>query len=245
MEKVLKYTLLVIFGGSGVFILIADAFTDREMFWREMASINSAIGRSGTFLLLGIFLLGVVAAIDWYWQRRKTHKGAGIVAMVVLVGASLIVYALVSPGRAKSQALGALVATSEDVAVAVTRQPAQGLTDDTWDSALLKYQEGFISNEAATNAKQAFLRAGGSEAMWQPATEATSRFVELQGRKLAIIEWRLVIGSVTARSLRVMGLINGEAVSVGCMRQADKPISPFTGACGEKVTQVFGISIGR
>ncbi len=73
LKKVIWISFLVIFGGSGLFLLVANAFTDPEMFKRQVTSIWVVMTSSLRGLLFAAMCLYLVfEGIRRVWLKIKS-----------------------------------------------------------------------------------------------------------------------------------------------------------------------------
>ena len=72
--QVLKITLLVFFAGIAAFDLLTSAFTDRQMFWRQVAALKAVFGGYALYAIIGIIVFGVLAAVQYFWPVSLKRK---------------------------------------------------------------------------------------------------------------------------------------------------------------------------
>jgi hypothetical protein len=89
---------------------------------------------------------------------------------------------------------------------------------------------------------QAYLRSQGQPTAL-PKFSAESHYVEAKGRKLAVIRVRV---PKAINQTFVYGVKDGQFLRVACAKtiNLDEAIPLFYGPCGDKIREVFGVSIG-
>jgi hypothetical protein len=191
---------------------------------------------------------GVLGFLSCYYLRTLITKNISnrvvtlIATVVIAFGLSTlaIVASIVGP-RGSSRANAPV---ANDIQVGVTRQSANGVTDQTWDLTMLRSQEEFLKKESLTKARQSFVDAGGAGSAFLPEVTSESQFVEVNGKKYGQILTQASLYGTASRSIRTMAILGGELVTVGCMRPSSAPISVATGPCAEKLKEVLAVSFG-
>jgi hypothetical protein len=141
-------------------------------------------------------------------------------------------------------------AETGDIKTAATIQSAEGVTNATWTTELLKYQAKVISESAKEEARQSFISHGGNSAIWNPKLSYQSNFFILNGRKFGIIKSHLILVSktnhndsaITVNTIKILAIKGGDMVSVTCASDAGRQISLIDGPCSDAIKRQFGIS---
>jgi hypothetical protein len=71
--------------------------------------------------------------------------------------------------------------------------------------------------------------------------------VSVQGKKFGVIKLAVFASKNDNKSavkiVRIMGFTRKGVETVGCVRYGDEEIPVFTGVCGDKIREVFGVSM--
>lgn len=126
------------------------------------------------------------------------------------------------------------------VVVAVTVQSAEGCTDADLDQAGLKNFETWIVNTWIEKGKSKYAELGYDPNSFNPKVEATSVYVTVNGKKLAVIKVNM---DNSVRSVTIMGIKGTELHRVTCIRNSNHDIPVWSGECGNKIQEVFGVAI--
>jgi hypothetical protein len=127
----------------------------------------------------------------------------------------------------------------QPVIAMATVQDSEGVTEADFDLEGLKNLEEWITQMAIEKGRQSYLEMGYDPKKFDPKVTATSVYLDIENRKLAVI--RLIMGD-SARSVTVIGVDGKSLIRVSCVRPSNHDILIFEGECGEKVRKSFNIS---
>ena len=122
----------------------------------------------------------------------------------------------------------------------VTIQDAEGMTEANMDTASLKRFEQWMVQRTVERAKQSYASQGFDPKMFNPKAEVGSVYVLVGGKKLAVV--RLTMDN-QVRSVWIIGFHRGDFLRVACIRASNHDIPLFSGECGQKITEAFGVVV--
>ena len=122
----------------------------------------------------------------------------------------------------------------------ITIQDSENLTEASLDTASLKRIEQWIIERTLARSKQSYANQGFDPKTFRPLVEANSVYALVGGKKLAVV--RLTLDK-QVRAMTVLGFNRGDFLRVSCVRASNHDISMFSGPCGDKVTEAFGVSV--
>lgn len=129
-------------------------------------------------------------------------------------------------------------APSPVIRTLVSSQDAEGVTQAQMDLDFLKNLETYTVERARIKAKEHLASAGYPNASVRYTSEAT--YVESGRVKLALIR----MSSQGARQIFIAGIVGRELKRILCLRESEEPIPVASGACADKIREVFGVSLG-
>lgn len=122
----------------------------------------------------------------------------------------------------------------------ITIQESEGMTEADLDTTSLKVLEQWTLQRTLQRARQNYASQGFDPKTFNPKVDVGSVLVLAGGKKLAVI--RMTMDN-QVRSVSVMGFNKGDFLRVTCIRRSNHDIPLFSGECGQKVTEAFGVSI--
>ena len=213
-----------------------------------------------TDILLLIMLLIMFGA--WLWMIVIAFKNDQILWGVLRIIFSFIpgfIYGIVHWDKAKKPFILAIAAfvlwiTSYDPTVtpAVTSgemapvlafdtiQSAESFTEADFDIPGLKNMETWLVDTMLEKTRPIFAELGVNPKEYKPSISANSVFVIIADKKLGIIK---IQAGDYVRSVAILGFMGSEFHRVTCLRKSNHDIPVWSGECGNKVQQVFGVSI--
>lgn len=126
------------------------------------------------------------------------------------------------------------------VVVIVTEQSAEGVTDADLDQAGLKNLETWVVNTMIEKGKSTYEELGYDPNTFNPKVDANSVYANVSGKKLAVIKINM---DNSVRHVVIMGIIGNKLLRVHCTRNSNHDILVWSGECGNKVKEIFGVSI--
>lgn len=126
------------------------------------------------------------------------------------------------------------------VITAITRQASEDFTEAGFDQAALENIEGWIVKTMVQKAKVHYKESGYDPKNFNPRVDANSVYVSVNGKKLAVIKINF---DDVARSINIMGFQGNELIRVSCFRNSNDDILVFSGECGSKIKEAFGVSL--
>lgn len=199
-------------------------------------------------VVVGYFLsYSLVRAIDYSSLSQKGRtiiKGLlpiayiiGVILLAVVIGPILISSSGGgSSGKTivpKANAIASVIAMS-------TVQSAEGVTDMDLDQAGLKNLETWTVNKIIEKSKSKYAEMGYDPNTFNPKIDANSVYVSVSGKKLAVIKINM---DNSVRSVTIVGIKGNELHRVNCMRNSNHDIPVWSGECGNKIQEVFGVSL--
>ena len=131
-------------------------------------------------------------------------------------------------------------AVMKPVMAFTTVQSAEGVTEADLDQECLKNLENWILETTLKKGRNKFAEMGYNPKDFKPKVVANSVYVTAGGKKLAIIKINM---DNSIRSVMIMGIKGNELHRVSCIRTSNHDIPVWSGKCGNKVNEVFGVSI--
>jgi hypothetical protein len=121
--------------------------------------------------------------------------------------------------------------------VKVNREPAGGLTDSSFDLDYLRQLIESTREAAQQRLTETYERNKVPPAERYSHATADGRYAQVGGRRLAVIE--LSYSRNPMRVTRIIGIEEGQLVTVSCISPRGAPIDPFaeTGECAEGVRE--------
>ncbi|MCC7486895.1 MAG: hypothetical protein IT529_18145 [Burkholderiales bacterium] len=115
-----------------------------------------------------------------------------------------------------------------------------GTTEADLNVETLKNLEQWLVQTTLQKARANYAKQGFDPKTFQPKINVGSVYTLAGGKKLAVIKMSMD-GQV--RTVWVLGFHRGEFLRVTCVRGSNHDISIFSGECGQKITEAFGVSI--
>lgn len=128
----------------------------------------------------------------------------------------------------------------ESVKAFATIQDAGGATEQQMDMNFLRNLESHTAERIKINTKKSLESKGLS--VGELSIKSESVYVESGGKKLAVIRHK---GPDKLISVMVFSIVGAELKRVTCLSVNSDSIPISYGICGDKIKEVFGVSIGR
>lgn len=128
--------------------------------------------------------------------------------------------------------------TSAEIRVMTSAQDSEGITELQWDQKFLSNLESYSRERITHLAKQYLARNGQPNAT--VVLESQAVYVESDNHKLAVIRIR---GSDGSNQALIHGIVGDQLKRVLCVRKSTEQIPITYGPCGEKLKEVFGLSL--
>lgn len=122
----------------------------------------------------------------------------------------------------------------------ISIQESEGMTEADLDTASLKRLEQWMVQRTLQRARQNYASQGYDPRTYNPKVDVGSVYALVGGKKLAVIRMTM---DKQVRSVWIMGFHRGDFLRVTCVRGSNHDIPLFSGECGQKVTEAFGVSI--
>lgn len=122
----------------------------------------------------------------------------------------------------------------------ITIQDPEGTTESNLDLETLKRIEQWSVQTFLQKARASYAKQGFDPETFDPKLNVASVYLVAGGKKLAVIKMNM---NDQARIVSVMGFHRGQFLRVACIRGSNHDIPLFSGECGQKVTEAFGVSI--
>lgn len=126
------------------------------------------------------------------------------------------------------------------VIAVITRQDSEGITSNDLNQEVLNNLESWVIETILKKSKIAFTDLGNDPNQFNPRVNASSVYININDKKLAIIKITL---EEAVRSVAIIGIDKNELIRVTCLRESNHDIPVFSGVCGDKVHEAFGVSI--
>jgi hypothetical protein len=134
-------------------------------------------------------------------------------------------------------------ATGHDVFVARSAQDADGITPSDMDLYFLRNLEKYWLTSHITKTKRHLIQKGFDPSIVDARISSSSVYLDYNNQRLAIIRIKMIgdDGNVNFRTVLVGGIIGKEFLRVQCHRRSGEPLPVMHGACGDKVSETFGV----
>ena len=123
---------------------------------------------------------------------------------------------------------------------AITVQDTEGTSESDMDLDALKKLEQHMVQTILTKARANYAKQGFDPKTYNPQVDVGSVYTISGGKKLAVI--KMTVDS-QVRTVSIMGFNGGQFLRVTCIRGSNHDIPVFSGECGQKVTEAFGVSL--
>jgi predicted nucleic-acid-binding Zn-ribbon protein len=211
--------------------------------------IGSGIGE-----ILSAFLIFLIPGIlfNYFSVKHKTSYSkvwlnvsyfTAVVSLIFIIG-HISSYKKESEGRVANDISSEKIEKINDdnfpVTAAVTRQDSQGMTEARLDQAALKDIEKWLVQTIIQKSKSDYASSGNDASTFKPRVEAKSVYVNVRDKKLGVIKINF---NDSVRAVNIIGFQNKEFIRVSCWRNSNDDIPVFSGACGDKVKEAFGVTL--
>jgi len=130
------------------------------------------------------------------------------------------------------------------VFAASTEQSSKGVTEEDMNQKFLKYFEAWMVETCKKKTMLAYAELEHDPSNFHPEITSKSQYVYIEGKKLAVISVSSHGGDKIVRGVKIIGFsAPGTLSTVACIRQSNHDIPIYTGVCGAKIKEVFGVGI--
>jgi hypothetical protein len=216
----------------------------------------SAAGSAGVvgFLTVAVVAIGyflsrtIVKAIDATSFPKKAKTTAKVILpFAYFAGAvflAMVMGPLIASPATPPKAASSPVSESSEVKpvlVYTTVQSTDGVTEADLDQAGLTNLQNWVVETILQKSRSKFAEMGYDPKDFKPKIVAKSVYVIAGRKKLAVI--KVDIDS-SMRSVTIMGIKGNELHRIACIRGSNHDIPLWSGECGNKIKEVFGVSVG-
>jgi len=168
-----------------------------------------------------------------------------IVGVIVAIGIGKFIGGFLGESAAQraNQSARPVVPVAGQIAptiAAITIQDTEGTSEADLDLEGLKRLEAHLVETTLRRARANYAKQGFDPKTYNPKIDVNSVYTVVSGKKLAVI--RMSVDS-QVRTVWVMGFRRDQFVRVSCIRASDHDIPIFSGECGQKLTEAFGVSL--
>lgn len=161
---------------------------------------------------------------------------------LALVGLALAVTVIITvvrtaPGDPQSHQSAPESAHAASIDTFVSRQDSEGVTEAQMSQVFLANLEAHAATRIKAKIKDHYAARGEPAPSTNIRSEST--FIEVQGKKLAIVR---IFEDGVSNSAMVTGIIGTELVRLLCTTRSTYQIEVTTGPCGAKLSEVFAVS---
>lgn len=233
---------------AGLILTTYDGAVVGEYRWQNPKAFVYSVGSGAIlFLLPYVALLAIAYLIRTLANQKWSAHRFAIVAATIIAAIMLwgLYYGL-SHGRHEPSLVnrsnydGGPSPESSRVIAAITSQPSGGATTGNFDQEALKNLETWFVQKVLEKGKSGFADLGYDPNDFDPNIVASSVYVSIEDKKLAMIK---VSTAYAVRAVAIIGIEREELVRVTCFRQSSREIAVFSGECGSKIQEAFGVSI--
>lgn len=202
-----------------------------------------AVGAVG----LGYFLSK--SLVDFIDKSAMPRKGRAALKSIFPFGyfmVAVLLSAVTAPMFAQSahiQQLSRPVAqkrSMKPVMAFTTSQDSEGITEEDLDQPALKNLETWIVETMLKKGRDKYAEMGYNPKEFKPRVSANSVYVNVGGKKLAVIKINM---GESMRLVTIIGIRGSEVLRVSCIRASKQDIPVWSGECGDEVKKAFGVSI--
>ena len=175
------------------------------------------------------------------WTGSFSKKTKNTIKVILSAGA--VVLALITSPVFTSTGSAGSTPKANTIAPVVTMstvQSAEGVTDADLDQTGLKNLETWVVNTIIKKSKSKYAELGYDPNTFNPKVEASSVYVVINNKKLAVIK---INENNSVRGVTIMGIKGTELHRVNCIRNSNHDIPVWSGECGKKIQEVFGVAI--
>jgi hypothetical protein len=122
----------------------------------------------------------------------------------------------------------------------VTIQDTEGTSEADLNIESLKKLEQWLVQTTLQRARTNYAKQGFDPKTFNPKINVGSVYTIAGGKKLAVTKMNM---DNQLRTVWVMGFQRGEFLRVTCARGSNHDIPIFSGECGQKITEAFGVSV--
>ena len=168
-----------------------------------------------------------------------------VIGVIVTVGIGKVIGGFLGESAAQganeaSPRIAAVASQIAPVIAVISMQDTEGTSEADLDLDARKRLEQMMVDITLRRGRENYAKQGFDPKSYNPKVEANSVYMMTGGKKLVVI--RMSIDS-QARTVWVMGFHRGQFVRVTCIRASNHHIPIFSGACGQKITEAFDVSI--
>jgi hypothetical protein len=181
-------------------------------------------------------------------MHKRLNQTKKYFFIVLFLGILSILALLKQYGDAQTYKSGGKNATKiAPVTAVATLQDTEGATEADFDLSSLKRIEQLVVDASVKSARETYASTGNDVSKFNPHVISDSQFVSVQGKKLGVIKLSVFANKndekSTVKITRIMGFTRKGIETVGCVRYGAEEIPVFTGVCGDKIREVFGVSM--
>lgn len=217
----------------------------------DPASASTYAGTAGLIaagaVAIGYFLSRfLVKAIDGSAMPKKAKLIIKTILPIVYVAGAVSLAMATAPliapstGVSKKALPAAQSSDIEPVMAFTTIQSAGRLREVDLDQTVLKNLETWLVKTIHQGIWDKAVEMGYNPKDPQPNVVANSAYVTTGGKKLAVIK---ITMDYSVRSVTILGIKGNELHRVNCIRVSNHDIPVWSGECGNKVHEVFGVTI--
>lgn len=133
------------------------------------------------------------------------------------------------------------------ITTAAYLEEAGGHTEADFDLSSLKRMENVFVDASVKTTREIYARTGKDVSKFNPHVISNSQFVTVRGKKLGVVKLSVFVNENDQKNAvkiaRIVGFTRRGVETVSCFRYGDEEIPVFIGVCGDKIREVFGVSM--
>lgn len=115
------------------------------------------------------------------------------------------------------------------------------------DTDSLKNLENLMVSQVIEKSRVVYASTGNDPSQFNPDVVSESQFVNVGDKRLAIIYITAYPSKtnhqIAMKAVRIIGFTNRGIETIGCIRNSNHDIPIWTGECGKKIKEIFGVEM--
>ncbi len=126
------------------------------------------------------------------------------------------------------------------VIATITIQNSEGITEFDFNQSLLDTFESWTIETLIKKGKRSYADNGYDPDNYDPDIDTNSVYIDANGKRLAVIKINI---NNFVRMVVIIGIKKDQIYRVNCLRNSNHDIPLWSGNCGDKVLEAFGVSM--